>query len=197
MIIPALVGLGFLITFVALYRDMQAAKAFPRAQGRVRDTQIIDFETRGELKNGRRRGVRTMHRPVVTYEYQVDGKGYVNRRVNFGTDEAGSLGFAQKIVARYPVGKTVEVIYDPKNPQESGLELRSGWIWFALLAAVIAFAWRCLSRASSGHPGPHRMRFPKSQCFALEPQPSACLKRRMIIAVDGPAASGKGRWPGS
>jgi len=51
--------------------------------------------------------------------------------------------FAEKTVARYPSGSTVDVRFNPKRPSESVLEPRvpAGWILVALIAvALLALA---------------------------------------------------------
>ncbi len=146
LIIPLLVGLGFLLAFLGVRRSLGKAKSFPRVDGVVTDSEIVTFEKRSTRERNNRTQVRytTMYSPRVAYRYEVGGQSYVNRRVIYGTDEAGSQSFAQGVVARYPMGTKVSVLYNPEKPEDAGLEIKTGWTWLLLVAAVIALSFAFL-----------------------------------------------------
>jgi hypothetical protein len=62
--------------------------------------------------------------PVVVYVYTVNGQSYQSQRVRAGDQflTVRVAGQAQATVARYPIGKSVTVYYDPAEPAESALE---------------------------------------------------------------------------
>ena len=62
--------------------------------------------------------------PVVVYQYEIGGKTYQSQIIRAGEQflSARIIGQAQAAVARYPVGATVTVFYNPANPAESALE---------------------------------------------------------------------------
>ncbi len=62
--------------------------------------------------------------PVVVYQYEVNGQRYQSQRIKAGEQfiNVRVIGQAETTVNRYPIGATVTVYYDPKNPAESVLE---------------------------------------------------------------------------
>lgn len=61
--------------------------------------------------------------PHVVYTYEVSGQDYRSNRVHFGFEPPASIrSWVEAVAAPYPVGKRVNVYYDPKNPAESVLE---------------------------------------------------------------------------
>jgi len=83
------------------------------------------------------------YRPVVTYEYTVDGETYTQDNVFPGgfTRWDGSRGWAQDVVDRYEPGDTVTAHYRPGEPGNAYLTNSDGmpdaWIAGALCALVI------------------------------------------------------------
>ena len=61
----------------------------------------------------------------VRYRYSVDDKSYESDRIYFGGQPDTTRMLAEQIVAKYPVGGKVEVLYDPKHPKNAALEGRS------------------------------------------------------------------------
>ncbi len=62
--------------------------------------------------------------PVVVYAYSVNGQSYQSQRIKAGEQflNVRVAGQAQATVARYPIGASVTVYYNPSNPAESALE---------------------------------------------------------------------------
>lgn len=71
--------------------------------------------------------------PVVTYSYQVNGQAYEGKRITPNVESGGS-GSA-KVIARYLVGSSVQVFYNPKDPSAAVLEkkLPTLWAWITLI----------------------------------------------------------------
>ena len=59
--------------------------------------------------------------PVIEYEYRVGGATYRCRAATSGTEEMRSGGWAERVLARYEVGQTVEAYYNPEDPSEAFL----------------------------------------------------------------------------
>ena len=72
----------------------------------------------------RRTGQSVSTFPVVVYQYTVDGQMYQSQRIKAGEQflNIRVIGDAQATAARYPVGASVMVYYNPANPAESALE---------------------------------------------------------------------------
>jgi hypothetical protein len=69
----------------------------------------------------------TYYEPKIHYTYAVDGVSYASQRVQAGMEDAHRLALGKAavsaIVARYPVGATPAVRYDPADPAVSTLEI--------------------------------------------------------------------------
>lgn len=66
----------------------------------------------------------TYYQPAIRYVYSVIGVQYTGTRIAYGiasSDRASTL----RILARYPLGASVQVYYDPQNPGEAVLETRA------------------------------------------------------------------------
>jgi len=141
--IEALVLGGFgtvvLLIIVAALREAAAMKRWPTAKGRVLSSKVEEYrEIAGAGNYSGSRTRMTLYRPVVLYEYEVDGKRLEGNRITQSSGlNRGIPDFAEKIVQRYRSGTAVEVRYNPKRPADCVLEPRvpGGWI-FALVIAV-------------------------------------------------------------
>jgi hypothetical protein len=77
----------------------------------------------------------------IVYKYSVNGVLYSSNNITFTFDSlTPSCGNAEKIMTQYPLGKSVLVYYDPKNPAKS--VLRPGGsnfmaIGFSLLSLIL------------------------------------------------------------
>ena len=81
--------------------------------------KIVESGTR-TVKKRRKGGT---YVPNVIYEYEVGGQDYRNNRVHFGFNPPTSvLSWVEEVAAPYPVGKRVNVYYDPQNPANAVLD---------------------------------------------------------------------------
>jgi hypothetical protein len=116
-----IIVLVFLGLALRTRRKISQSQNWQRAMGSV---QFSGVDMR-RSSNGRG-GSSTAYYPEVTYVYRVDGKDYTNNRIQFGTPIGyGWAGKAQKLADSYPVGKNVEVFYNPNDPYEAVLERKS------------------------------------------------------------------------
>jgi hypothetical protein len=118
VILPVLIlgGLGFF-----LYKRNQQSMAY-------RQSTQTWLSTTGTILMS---SVQTSHSgnshstyPVIVYSYIVNGQSYQSQRIRAGDQflTVRLAGQAQATVARYPIGKSVTVYYNPANPAESVLE---------------------------------------------------------------------------
>jgi hypothetical protein len=68
-------------------------------------------------------GARETIRVEIWYGYQVEGRHYVGHLIR---DRV--LGGVQRVVDRYPVGKSVMALVNPQNPNESYLPSGLGYV---------------------------------------------------------------------
>ena len=117
-IIPILVigGIGYF-----LYRRNQQSMAYRQStQTWVSTTGTVLMSSVQSKHTGRSHS----YYPVVVYVYTVNGQSYQSQRIKAGEQflNVRVTGQAQATVARYPIGATVTVYYDPANPSECALE---------------------------------------------------------------------------
>src|SRR5438105_2442035 len=74
--------------------------------------------------------------PLVAYEYQVAGRPYRGTRVSFAERSGGAD--LMPTLARYPIGKSVQVYYNPAKPAQSVLERDLPPLALAGVAALLA-----------------------------------------------------------
>jgi hypothetical protein len=93
-----------------------------------------------------RRGAKgRIYRASVAYQYRVHNELFTGKRIFFGDELATSFeNYAVDRVARYPVGVTIAVVYNPLHPEQCVLE-RIPWpsIVFGAfgLVGLLVFAW--------------------------------------------------------
>lgn len=124
LLVIALIGGVIAVLYVRHYERMtivaRESLEWPSVTGLVTHSNL---ETRlrktGSKKN------QSQHWVEVRYEYVVDGERYENDVVRFNQH---SLSRSEKarLVSDHPVGRRVEVFYDPSDPDESVL-VRGSW----------------------------------------------------------------------
>jgi hypothetical protein len=123
-----------LLFFFAMWRRARQAAHWPVANG-----QIVVSTTQSFRKTDSDGDITIRHAPAVEYAYRVNGIEYRSRQIKLDTTISGSQRYAAKVAARYPVGRNVEVRYDPKDPSNAALEAQSRAYWLILLVAIIVF----------------------------------------------------------
>ena len=132
-------GLLVLALLISSLREAAAMKRWPVAKGRVLSSSVEEYSADAGSGNfGATHARMTLYRPVVTYEYEVDGQHFRGDRIAQSPGmNKGVPDFAEKIVQRYSSGSAVDVRYDPKRPARSVLEPRVPLAWvYALVMAV-------------------------------------------------------------
>lgn len=85
------------------------AQRFVATEGIIRSSEV----THHEDSEGDTHGVR------ITYGYNVAGREYVGDRYRYNAGSSSDCGWANQAVANHPVGKTVTVYYNPRNPADA------------------------------------------------------------------------------
>lgn len=128
-------GLALLFAFIAFRRRLIRADAWPVVPGRVTISRV-EQRGSGNYDGGpTKRG----YAAVVEFRYQVGELSFSSRQIALGVKTSGSRKGAERVAARYPVGATVEVHYDPANPSDATLERPTGMSWLILGGAAACF----------------------------------------------------------
>ena len=128
-------------------RDAQASRSWPSVQG-----TITIVSSRMEWVNIKRKNL-SYFRPWIQSTYTVNGQALVCERFAFNDHliSASTKKAAEDHVKSYQIGQSVQVYYDPNDPQKSVLEpgnlspsmpsLLGGVVFFilAMLQFVMAF----------------------------------------------------------
>ncbi len=121
----ALFGIALVGWYGYTYRQAHASRRWPTTSGTVTHAQV---QKSVQMRRSWLHGLFTSkvaetHFVVVKYVYRVGDKTYEGYRASpKGTLTFSSGAAAEAALARYAPGNTVEVHYDPQNPQIAILE---------------------------------------------------------------------------
>lgn len=90
--------------------------------GKIVSVQLNRHEVKKEGQDGAK--VEFNFEPIIEYVYTVDNSEYRSTRVFPGEHVYFSEHAAKEILDEHPVNNYVQVIYDPKDPQNSSIEKR-------------------------------------------------------------------------
>jgi hypothetical protein len=118
LIIPCLIacGAGFVLVGLLRLRKGLAVQKWPQVKAKIRSFDLR-FSSGGAPEAG------GSWVPKIEYEYEVDGTMYLGKRLSYG--KTNSI-FKQGVIEyrdMYPVGEYVTVIYNPRKPEDSVLEI--------------------------------------------------------------------------
>jgi len=108
------IGLFCLYVFWNGYRIFFASRNWPTVTGEVLESRV---KTRTDSDTGA-----TGYRVHMLYSYEVEGQPYKCGAVTIAGDQRSGQKRAEASVAKYPVGASVSVIYNPDRPGEAFLE---------------------------------------------------------------------------
>jgi hypothetical protein len=129
-VVLLVIGLASLvITFGARERARRHLRSWPAAAGAVNELVERDGPTVSYRGNFTQQVIQ-----AAIYTYRVDGVAHAGEVQNAYTKSAGVRN--QGFIDKYPVGKSLEVHYDPANPSKSVVS--TGWesSFFAILIGV-------------------------------------------------------------
>jgi len=120
--IPVIFGLWLMFSGVRIYYLEGDATGWPTTEGVVESTEVERTKHTDEED-----GTYYSFLPHVNYRYHVDGQEYTGQFIElFIHQELNSESEAEAVLKAYPVGKKVQVIYNPEEPEQSGLKVIEG-----------------------------------------------------------------------
>lgn len=131
LIMAVLFASVFVVAGISKFRETYRARNWTATVGRVTESKVRSVRDRANETQA----YESM--PLVVYEYYVDGTKYRGTKINFadkitGEDVAPTL-------EKYPFGKTVQVYYNPANPNQAVLEHDfPKWLYAGLVAIILA-----------------------------------------------------------
>lgn len=114
-------GAILLLLALATLAPSAALPRYFRAKNSAQWPQVQGVITSSHLVAGRFKQTRG-YRPEIQYRYQVGSTEYVGSRRSFDRPRLSSEAASQSVLDAYPLGKTVTVFYDPKDPASALLE---------------------------------------------------------------------------
>ncbi|HKS76080.1 MAG TPA: DUF3592 domain-containing protein [Terriglobales bacterium] len=112
-----LLGLGLLSLWLVLHLSSNfyfsiASKHWPLATARILSS--------GVYASGA--GAGATFTPQVKYQFEADGKSYQSNNIRYLLKTFYNADTASEVESPYPVGRVVEVAFNPQDPSESVLE---------------------------------------------------------------------------
>ena len=138
-------GTGLAIYGLILRDRGESTLRWPSVRGKVYASRVVEEKSRDGDND-------TMYRPEIRYEYVVDGKEFAAKRLGLEEKSASWRSYADGVVSRFPVGREVEIFYNPGNPGEALLEpadaVKWGRLFFAagIATGVAGFVWAMIAR---------------------------------------------------
>lgn len=117
-LIILIVSIGFLGWGYHIQKKASASESWPAVQGQITTSKVErTFNTSSSGNN------KWQYKAIVKYSYEVDGTSYSNDRIDFSSvnwsyDKEHK---AKRVVSPYPKGKSIEVHYNPLNPEDAVL----------------------------------------------------------------------------
>jgi hypothetical protein len=134
---------------VHVAREAINSRSWPTVEGTV-----IVSETR-HVSASQSPDRRSSYEPEVAVEYEVDGQTLICDRITFTTISFDRAILVHELLGSYPVGKKVDVYYNPDDPARSVLDQRLRFTAFLLpavgalltIGTIGAGAWSIFHRA--------------------------------------------------
>jgi hypothetical protein len=115
------------------------SKSWPTTSGTITKSEVDSWMKDGESRYG----------AVIKYTYQVEGKQYDSYKIGVSASSSNNnMSAAKDLVQEYPVGKTVDVFYDPEVPDSAALKpgvragdiaIAGGMLLFSILGLLVLF----------------------------------------------------------
>lgn len=127
-----LFGLFCLGSWLWNRRHVRKVEPWSIAKGRIVSSQTETYTRAGGAESGHGHRYQSA---LVEFAYVVDGQEYHNTMPEPGTTQA----LAEAEVARYPVGTTIDIYYNPQNPTASALQKRDAITLDGRASLVVGF----------------------------------------------------------
>jgi hypothetical protein len=123
-VLLSLLAVGLVVLGLFILRESSRSRGWQPVSGRVVSSSVSDFTGKDGAHS---------YRPMVVFAYSVGALRLMSNRISFRSLSTADRGAAETFVRKYPVGKTVQVYYDPQEPDRAVLE-PAGNPWLPLLA---------------------------------------------------------------
>ncbi len=130
LLLTLVLGLVFAGVFLPSFAESLRARRWTRVRGTVTGSFIAE----GKTVDGP-----SSYAPEIQYTYEFEGRKFFGERISVIGTSAQHRGHAREVLARYPVGASVDVYVDPRKPSRAVLE--PGVSWGSLLATVMGLAF--------------------------------------------------------
>ena len=127
VLVLGLVGVGGLGYAAYVMMKVRQAASWPTAEGLITRSEVVTVRSN--------RGA--MYREQIEYSYTVHGQAHTGEGVGMGPKPSMSWrSWAENRAARYKVGTTVTVFFDPERPERSCLDRRAEGVWILVLVSA-------------------------------------------------------------
>jgi hypothetical protein len=118
-ILMVVIAVGFIGWSHHMRGIAAASETWPAAPGEITASDV----THSVKQSSSSSGSKWRYRPRVEYRYELNGAEYTNDNIQFVSVswEFKDRFKAERIIKPYPVGKAVDVYYDPLDPANSVL----------------------------------------------------------------------------
>ncbi|PXA03335.1 hypothetical protein DDZ13_13005 [Coraliomargarita sinensis] len=132
----------WLIAFSLSPLDNQThSETWQTAQAVITSSEIKKHQTRRKAPGSSKYKTRITYQPRLTYVYAIDGSEYQGDRLDFSHRSYSDMQVAKKVQGTYPVGREIEIFYNPENPSESVI-IRDGKMIFPLtFFGILLSSW--------------------------------------------------------
>ncbi|CAN5228125.1 DUF3592 domain-containing protein [soil metagenome] len=114
------------------WRQVAAGKVWARTTGKITVSKVSRPGSPGK-------GDETATMVEVRYQYRAGDRDFEGNQIKFGGHAGMSALAADEIAAKYPLGATVDVYYDPKTPGHAALEPSNKSNVVALVVFLVVF----------------------------------------------------------
>lgn len=116
-----LAGSGTLVKSLFDYSKGTLSSDWPFVVGQIIESRISTSSTRNASGSVTSSNHSISHKPVIVYQYVVDGKKIINNTIKFGGVGGSNRQLSSQYVNQYPLGHQVNVYYSPNHPDNSVL----------------------------------------------------------------------------
>ena len=123
------IGIYWALTEVHRIRQATASLKWPQVEGRVLSAGVHLGSASTRVRD---------EGADITYEYEVNGRTYKSRQLDFTGIFGASASRIAEALVRYEAGRKVTVRYDPTNPANAVLTSEIDWRAFLRIGVALA-----------------------------------------------------------
>ncbi len=122
------IAAGLFLYLAHVRGQVRSSRGWPTTPGTITSAAGRAHSNRGSL---------SYYYPVVSYAYQVAGRSYTSSRIAFGLPQSAAHNTREAAAAHYPLGSTVPVFYNSRNPADAVLERREANFTIWIVAGIV------------------------------------------------------------